>query len=176
MGCGVGNEKASSDVNKGSGENQVETGSDGKVGNDDKKPAEGQKEESEKEDKGEEKSLSKEEYVKKLNDAEKTIVDLDKKMEAATTQADMNQIQDEIFQVWDGVLNEIYGALKKQLPEAKMSKLKDEQGKWITHRDEVAKEESSEYEGGTMETLQYLITQTRLTKERSYELVNNYMK
>nr|WP_275695625.1 lysozyme inhibitor LprI family protein [Fredinandcohnia sp. SECRCQ15] len=181
MGCGAdNNEKAASDVKQESGEYKEETDSKEKVVTEKET-----KEKTDSENKNEDKEdtvkdditvNTKQEYLKKLKDVENTVADLDKKLEAATTQADMNQVQGEIFKVWDGALNEIYGALKKQISDGEMSNLRDEQRDWITHRDEVAKEESSEYEGGTMESLQYLMTQTRITKERCYELVNKYMK
>lgn len=41
---------------------------------------------------------------------------------------------------------------------------------------ETAREAALKYEGGTMETLEYVSTRTELTKERSYELVDAYMK
>jgi uncharacterized protein YecT (DUF1311 family) len=66
--------------------------------------------------------------------------------------------------------------LKSQLSSTEMSSLKEEQIQWISDRDAIAEEEASEFEGGTLEGLQYLETLGRLTKERCYELVEVYMK
>ncbi|MEH7440091.1 lysozyme inhibitor LprI family protein [Neobacillus drentensis] len=73
-------------------------------------------------------------------------------------------------------MNEIYGVLKEQLDTKQMEKLKEEQRKWIKHRDEAAKEASLKYKGGTTEALEYVATQATLTRERCYELVAKYMK
>jgi uncharacterized protein YecT (DUF1311 family) len=66
--------------------------------------------------------------------------------------------------------------LKQQLSTNEMAELNEEQVNWKTSRDETAKDESLEYKGGSMESLQYIATQSRVTKERCYELVELYMK
>lgn len=57
-----------------------------------------------------------------------------------------------------------------------MDALRQEQRQWIKDRDRTAEVESSSFEGGTYESVQYLITLARVTKERCYELVYDYMK
>ncbi|RXJ02558.1 DUF1311 domain-containing protein [Anaerobacillus alkaliphilus] len=56
-----------------------------------------------------------------------------------------------------------------------MTKLREEQRGWIKYRDEEAKKRSKVFEGGTMESLEYISTQARITKERCFELVEEYM-
>jgi uncharacterized protein YecT (DUF1311 family) len=48
----------------------------------------------------------------------------------------------DIFIKWDDALKEIYGVLKIQLSVNEMEKLKNEQRKWLTYRDEEAKKDS----------------------------------
>lgn len=110
-----------------------------------------------------------------LDNVKKGLADLEKILENGT-QTEMTQAQGEIFKKWDEALNEIYGVLKKQLSTCEMSSLREEQRKWITYRDDTVKEESLPFEGGTMKSLQYIRTQTRITEERCYELVEGYMK
>lgn len=114
---------------------------------------------------------NKEEYLKKLNDMEHS----DKNAEAKTTTSGMEVQEKERYKKWDKALNEIYGVLKEQLNTEQMDKLREEQRNWVEHRDEAAKDASLEYEGGSMESLEYVATQASLTRERCYELVANYM-
>ncbi|TKC16724.1 lysozyme inhibitor LprI family protein [Robertmurraya kyonggiensis] len=117
----------------------------------------------------------KEKYIKQLNDIKKGLSEFDKALETGT-QFEIGQAYGEIFTRWDNALNDIYGALEKQLSASEMDRLREEQRKWITYRDETAKKASLKFEGGTMESLEYISTQARLTEERCYELVERYMK
>lgn len=114
----------------------------------------------------------KEEYLEKLNDLEK---ELQGKPEDGT-QLEMEQTQKEIFTRWDDALNEVYSVLEEQLSTSEMDELREEQRNWIKQRDEIAEEEASQFKGGSMESLTYVTTQTRITKERCFELVEDYMK
>jgi uncharacterized protein YecT (DUF1311 family) len=118
---------------------------------------------------------NKEYYLQKLNNIESGLDDLKYLYDNGTT-VDMREAASETYKRWDNALNEIYGVLKEELPDSEMSKLKVEQRNWIKYRDKTAKTESLEYEGGTLEPLQYTMTLSRLTKERCYELVEKYMK
>jgi uncharacterized protein YecT (DUF1311 family) len=118
---------------------------------------------------------TKEQYIKKLSEIEKSLKDLEGKIQNGT-QTEMNKAQAEIYMRWDNALNEIYQVLEKQLSASEMESLRDEQRKWVKHKDETAKKESLEFEGGSLETFQYTSTQARLTKERCYVLVEDYMK
>lgn len=120
-------------------------------------------------------SGTKEKYLKQLNDIENSLSDLNNQYNSGT-QTEMHEAKSEILKKWDNALNEIYGVLKKQLSANEMSSLKEEQRNWIKQRDQKAKEESSIFTGGTMETTIYVATQAQLTKERCYELVQKYMK
>jgi uncharacterized protein YecT (DUF1311 family) len=120
-------------------------------------------------------SGTKETYLNKLNEIEVSLKEFDKVYESGT-QTDMNQAKSETFKRWDEALNEIYGVLKEQLSESEMEDLKIEQRDWIKQRDKIAEEKSKEAEGGTLEPFLYSSALADLTKERCYELVNNYMK
>ncbi|MCZ8534281.1 lysozyme inhibitor LprI family protein [Psychrobacillus psychrodurans] len=120
-------------------------------------------------------SGTKEKYLKQLNDIENSLSDLNNQYNSGT-QTEMHEAKSEILRKWDNALNEIYGVLKKQLSANEMSSLKEEQRNWIKQRDQKAKEESSVFEGGTMEATIYVATQAQLTKERCFELVQKYMK
>jgi curved DNA-binding protein CbpA len=117
----------------------------------------------------------KEEYLQKLNNIEKGLIDLEYLYENGIT-SEMIEAESETYRRWDHALNEIYTVLKNQLSSDEMNKLRQEQRQWITNRDNVAETESLEFNGGTMELLQYISTQARLTKERCFELVQDYMQ
>ncbi|GAA4715909.1 lysozyme inhibitor LprI family protein [Brevibacillus fulvus] len=114
-------------------------------------------------------------YRKKLDGIEAELSAAHEKWQNGT-QAEMNEAAGEIYKKWDQALNEIYRALNEQLPAAEMSKLRDEQRAWVQHRDEAAKGEAAAFQGGSLESFQYLTAQARLTKERCYELLDHYMK
>jgi len=114
------------------------------------------------------------EYMNKLNAVEESLADLAPLNEEGTT-ASMIDAATQTFERWDKALNEVYAALQEKLTDEEMDKLKNEQVAWNSERDEKASVASKQYEGGTMESLEYISTKAQLTKERSYELVKQYM-
>jgi uncharacterized protein YecT (DUF1311 family) len=116
----------------------------------------------------------KEEYLKKLNDTKKETEEKRKNSKGEITYA-LKSMEGNLFDVWDGLLNEIYGVLEEQLPSEEMDQLRIEQREWLDHRDHTAKEASLKYEGGTMEQLEYVTVVNNLTQERCFELVRDYM-
>ena len=117
----------------------------------------------------------KEEYLQKLNDTKKETNEMRENPADETTFA-LKEVEGNLYDIWDGLLNEIYETLQHQLSAEEMDQLKEEQRAWIEHRDSTAKEASLIYEGGTMEQLEYVRTENNLTEERCYELVEAYMK
>ena len=114
-------------------------------------------------------------YLDKLDKVEESLADLKALSDEGTTVA-MEEAAVKEYERWDKALNEIYQALGQQLPEAEMTRLREEQRNWITVRDETAAKAAAQYEGGTMAGLEYAATQSKVTKERCYELVGLYMK
>ncbi|WP_225228732.1 lysozyme inhibitor LprI family protein [Bacillus sp. PS06] len=117
----------------------------------------------------------KDEYLKKLNETKEEMDELRANPTDSSTYA-MKNAEGQAFDVWDGLLNEIYGVLKEQLPAEEMEQLRIEQREWIERRDQAAKEASLKYEGGTMEHLEYTVVLNNFTEERCFELVEGYMK
>ncbi|WP_075618898.1 lysozyme inhibitor LprI family protein [Paenisporosarcina indica] len=118
---------------------------------------------------------TKNEYLLYLDSIEKGLSDLDPLYKSGTT-VDLVEAESEAYKRWDAALNKVYGELKKQLSDKDMTKLREEQRQWIEFRDKKAKEDAAEYEGGSFQNVQYASTLQQLTKERSYDLVNTYMK
>ena len=122
----------------------------------------------------EEEDNLKEEYLIKVEEAEK---ETEKKRQISPDSSTyaLKNVEGDLFDLWDGLLNDIYGVLNDQLPSDKMDIVRKEQREWLAHRDEEAKEASLEYEGGTMEQLEYTTVLNNLNAERCRELVEMYM-
>ena len=115
----------------------------------------------------------KEEYLQKLNTTKKETEKL--KTTDSSTFA-LKKVENDRWEMWDELLNEVYGVLKEQLSTEEMDLLRQEQRNWIKHRDDTALEASLKYKGGTQEHLEYVAVLVNLTEERCYQLVGNYMK
>ena len=115
----------------------------------------------------------KEEYLKKLNDTKKVTEELEA---ADSSTFALKKVENDRWEIWDELLNEVYGVLKEQLSTEEMDQLIIEQRNWIKYRDDTALEASLKYKGGTQEHLEYVAVLANLTEERCYELVANYMK
>ncbi|MCT1577786.1 lysozyme inhibitor LprI family protein [Oceanobacillus kimchii] len=117
----------------------------------------------------------KEEYLEKLYKTKKETDKIRKESEDDITYA-LKKVEGDRYDVWDGLLNEIYGILEVQLSTKEMEALRVEQREWLEYRDNTAKEASLVYENGTMEQLEYVTVQNNLTEERCFQLVEEYMK
>ncbi|MCM3711132.1 lysozyme inhibitor LprI family protein [Sporosarcina luteola] len=113
------------------------------------------------------------EYLQKLNATKKELEQVEPT--DSSTYA-LKAVENDRWETWDNILNEIYGMLKEQLSPKEMDQLREEQRNWLTYRDESALEASLQYKGGTQEHLEYVAVLANLTEERCYELVENYMK
>ena len=120
-------------------------------------------------------SGKKQEYLKKLEAAKKEADTLLSSDEDTPTAVLKKEAEDR-WQVWDNLLNDIYGVLKNQLPAEEMKALQAEQRNWLIHRDDMALKASEKYKGGTAEQLEYVMVLGNLTEQRCYELVRIYMK
>ena len=92
------------------------------------------------------------------------------------TTVEMREAASTEYETWDSLLNEVYGILQEQLSEEDMAAVRKEQIQWLEIRDSKAEQNSKEYEGGTIEPLVYVSSLAESTKERCYELINNYMR
>ncbi|WHY87479.1 lysozyme inhibitor LprI family protein [Neobacillus novalis] len=117
----------------------------------------------------------KEGYLNKLNDAKNEVEEMRKNPLDDTTLA-LKKVEGDTYDVWDGLLNEIYEVLKHQLPTEEMDHLRKEQREWIDYRDNTAKEASLKYKGGTMEQYEYVRVENNLTEKRCFKLVEDFMK
>ncbi len=117
----------------------------------------------------------KQEYLKKLEAAKQEVEALTPSDEDTSTVV-LKKDAENRWQVWDRLLNDIYGVLKSQLPAEEMKELQIEQRNWLVHRDNMALRASEKYKGGTAEQLEYVSVLGNLTEQRCYELVRIYME
>lgn len=117
----------------------------------------------------------KEDFLLELNVTKAETAELRASPTDDTTYA-MKAIEGKLFNIWDGLLNEIYGILEDQLSAEDMEALRIEERAWIKYRDSTAKEASLKYKGGTQEQLEYVTVLNNITADRCFELVENYME
>ena len=118
-----------------------------------------------------ENSALNDQYLSELSKIEEEI----EKMPEGETQIEMEEIANGTYKIWDDQLNKIWKELEAQLPKEKMDKLREEQRRWIKEKYRLASEEAEQYKNSSMESLVKISKQAEVTKERCYELVENYM-
>ncbi len=101
---------------------------------------------------------------------EEQAADLEAELQKAASQADMNEISGELYQLWDDTLNVIWGIMKTNLNPEFMDQLTIEERTWITEKEAAIKEAGAEYEGGSMQSMVMNSKAAELTRERAYEL------
>ncbi|MCR8848049.1 lysozyme inhibitor LprI family protein [Rossellomorea sp. SC111] len=115
-------------------------------------------------------------YIEKLDNIQKELDAMPEKKDSdkGVTNA-MKSYYGVSYEKYDDALNEIYALLKKELSPEVMAELKAEQVKWIEEKEAKAEKERLKYEGGTFENVAWYISLYESTKERCYELVEEYM-
>lgn len=94
---------------------------------------------------------------------------------ANDTQYKIDESSVQVYNLWNDELNKIYSSLKSTLTTEEMAKLQSEEINWISYKEQVAKEDSTGYEDGSLYSSVVNLKLANLTKERCYYLVNNYM-
>lgn len=113
-------------------------------------------------------------YIQLLDDLKKELEPVREKAKDGT-QEEMDKAVDELYERWDVALNEIYDALERELSDKDMETLRKEQRKWIEKRDEYAEKEASDYKGDTLYGFTLTEAKKEFTKDRCYELVEDYI-
>ncbi len=85
-------------------------------------------------------------------------------------QSEMNQLVQQLYELWNGVLNDLWGKLQDSLPEEEFDKLLDEQLQWIEDKENTVKEAGKDYEGGSLYPLITISEAADITQQRVYEL------
>lgn len=86
------------------------------------------------------------------------------------SQIELNEKANELYELWDGALNYLWGELKSTLPEDEFAKLLEEQRAWIADKEARVAEAGKEVEGGSLYPLVTNTEAAAITEERVYEL------
>ena len=86
------------------------------------------------------------------------------------TQIEMNEKSQELFELWDGALNYLWGELKNVLSDEEFEELRDEQRTWIAQKEEAVEAAGKEVEGGSLYSMVVNTEAAKITEIRVYEL------
>lgn len=89
----------------------------------------------------------------------------------ALTQAEYNEKSQELYEMWDGALNSVWGVLKQTQDAEAMSDLTVEEREWIALKEQIVSDAGAEYEGGTIQPMIMNLKAAEMTKARVYELM-----
>lgn len=99
---------------------------------------------------------------------------INKKLESEDlTQAEMDELAEQQYKLWDEELNSIWKRLKETLDEEDMTRLTQEEKTWISEKDKQVKEAGADYEGGSLQSMVMNLKASELTKIQVYELAKN---
>lgn len=115
-------------------------------------------------------------YLNKLNTLADNLDETRDERYAGPTTLDITEAASDEYKQWDDILNEIYSVLEQQLSQEDMDKLRAEEIEWINTKELKSKEAADKYKGGSIAPYMSIDSQIGSTKERCYELVNQYMK
>lgn len=105
-----------------------------------------------------------------LADVTAQAADIQKALEAAQTQTEMNEKSKELADLWDAALNTLLTEAQKRLPAADYEKLTAEQSAWEAEKQAGVEFAGKAYEGGSMYALAVNTEAARLTEARVLEV------
>jgi len=114
-------------------------------------------------------------YINKLTEVENTSV-IESKVWEHGTDFEINEFAARDYEVWDNLLNEIYVLLRESLLQEEFYNLRDSQRKWIVTRNEIGKNATKDFIGGSWEAAVYNSALSEETRKRCFWLVNNYFE
>ena len=85
-------------------------------------------------------------------------------------QSQLNQISQDLYNLWDGALNDLWGKLQDCLPDDEFDRLLDEQLQWIDDKEAAVEEAGKAYEGGSIYPMITNQKAASITEDRFYEL------
>ena len=105
-----------------------------------------------------------------INGAEEQTAALNRRMQSAQTQTELNQLAGQKFQVWDNELNSVWKRLEGTLSKDAMDRLRAEERAWISQKEKAMQQEAAAFGGGSMASMVYAEKGTELTRARVYVL------
>lgn len=122
----------------------------------------------------------KDEFLSRMKQLETSVEDdfTKKLQDNLLSTAETVTISENRFNAWDKLLNDIWAVLLEELPKDEMSALTDKQLEWIAAKESNSAQMKKIREGAHINfiMIDVYISEAETTKNRCYELVNNYMK
>ncbi len=106
-----------------------------------------------------------------VKEAQRKADEISKELQGDHPQTELNFLALDLYNLWDGQLNKIWGYLKETLDPEEMKKLTAEELKWISDKEAKVEKAAGEYKGGSIEPLIRHTTAADITRERVYELL-----
>ena len=95
--------------------------------------------------------------------------------DATLKQTDMNMLANDIYVIWDDLLNDMWKEIKSTLDEEAFNTLLVEQREWISDKEEQIKQARESYGIGSLAPFAGARKAAELTKARVYEIAE-YLK
>ncbi len=113
-----------------------------------------------------------EEVKQDIRDAEDQAEILETSIQEETlTQAELNEKTQELYELWDRALNNVWTVLKRTKDAETMSLLTIKEREWIAQKEEAVQEAAAEFEGGSIQPMIRNQKAAEMTKIRVYELM-----
>lgn len=88
----------------------------------------------------------------------------------------MKVLADKELKLWNQEMNAIYTSVFDKLDDQAKQALEEAQRTWVKTRDTKAEEAAKKYSGGSLEGLEYTASMAESTRNRAYDLVDEYME
>ena len=105
-----------------------------------------------------------------ISGTEEQTAALNRRMQNAQTQTELNQLAGQKYQVWDNELNSVWKRLEGTLSKDAMERLRAEERTWISRKEKAMQQEAAAYGSGSMASMAYAEKGTELTRARVYVL------
>ena len=120
-----------------------------------------------------EETVTYEDFQKKLEEADNIMEEMRESNLSSNTDS-LKMTAEYEYRLWDTELNRIYQAVIGLMSEKEAELLRTEERQWIRDRDRNAKQAAGKFKGGTMESLEYTASLANSTRERAYEILEEY--
>lgn len=111
-----------------------------------------------------------EQMASELYYAEIAAAELEADLQAGQTQLELSFAAEELYRLWDGVLNAAWQLLQEELDPEAMRQLTAEQLTWIAEKEAAVAAAGEAYAGGSMQPMAESLEAARLTEQRVYVL------
>lgn len=118
-------------------------------------------------------SVLKQQALQEIDAAEQSAEVIENRLQTdgSLSQADMNQLNGELYTLWDDVLNSLWSYLKQTLSVDEMDVLTQDEIAWINEKEKQISAAGMEFGDGSLRASAEASTGASLTKERVYYLV-----